>query len=247
MSHRSYGSVCWRTSVTVGSTAVPKSRRTIDVEPTSVPEKANRLRSRVRKAKGLPETAGLPKNLPPIALGRLRETFLVGIHLGRSPFMSVQPTCSPSSVHRVSGSRAATFRGSSANPSPAATLTILVADDSKTVRRLNERVLKEAGFQVLLAEDGRQAVDLALEHHPDLVVLDINMPELDGYGVCDELLAHEDWKKDTPFVFLTCAEAPHLNALGNDLGAFLPKPTQADLLLETVVSLLRKLRAKTRR
>ncbi|TWT88068.1 response regulator [Stieleria varia] len=123
---------------------------------------------------------------------------------------------------------------------------ILVADDSKTVRRLNERVLKQAGFDVLLAEDGRQAVEIALDQHPDLVVLDINMPELDGYGVCHELLAREDWSKDTPFIFLTCAEAPHLTALGNELGAFLPKPTQADVLLETVISLLTEFRRHRR-
>ena len=116
--------------------------------------------------------------------------------------------------------------------------TILIADDSLTVRRLNERALRRAGYNVVLAEDGRQAVNQALEHHPDLIVLDINMPELDGYGVCHELLAKPEWDGDTPVVFLTCAEEPHIAALGQELGAFLPKPTQAEQLIETIESLL---------
>ena len=124
--------------------------------------------------------------------------------------------------------------------------TILVADDSLTVRRLNERVLSRAGYQVLLAEDGRQAVNQAVEHRPDLIVLDINMPELDGYGVCHELLTRDDWDRSIPFIFLTCADAPHLAALGEELGAFLPKPTQADVLLQTVGSLLHELNLATK-
>lgn len=116
--------------------------------------------------------------------------------------------------------------------------TVLIADDSLTVRRLNQRVLSQAGFNVLLAEDGRKAVEMAVEHRPDLIVLDINMPELDGYGVCHELFSRDDWQRETPFVFLTCAEENHVAALGNELGAFLPKPTQTDVLLDTVQSLL---------
>lgn len=123
--------------------------------------------------------------------------------------------------------------------SPKPAKTVLIADDSLTVRRLNERALRRAGYNVLLAEDGRQAVNRALEHQPDLIVLDINMPELDGYGVCHELLAKQEWNRDTPVVFLTCAEEPHIAALGEELGAFLPKPTKAEDLIETIEGLLR--------
>ncbi len=117
--------------------------------------------------------------------------------------------------------------------------TVLVADDSRTVLRLIERTLTAAGFGVVLADDGRKAVQLALETKPDLVVLDINMPELDGYGVCHELLANSEWNTKTPVIFLTSANAPHLAMLGNQLGAFLSKPTEPDLLLETVCGLLK--------
>ena len=117
---------------------------------------------------------------------------------------------------------------------------ILVADDSRTVLRLTERTLQAAGYGVLLAEDGHQAIDVALSESPDLIVLDINMPGLDGYGVCHELLASGDWNKRTPFIFLTSADAPHLETLGNQLGAFLAKPTEPDALLETVETLIQR-------
>ena len=118
------------------------------------------------------------------------------------------------------------------------TKTILVADDSQTVLRLMERGLREAGYRVVLADDGRKAVSLALEEQPDLIVLDINMPELNGYGVCHELMVSRIWDEDTPVVFLTSADAPHLATLGDRLGAFLSKPTDPDLLLNTVENLL---------
>ncbi|MCC9600149.1 response regulator [Stieleria sp. JC731] len=122
--------------------------------------------------------------------------------------------------------------------SPQETHTVLVADDSMTVLRLIDRTLREAGYRVLLAEDGRQAVSCALTEHPDLVVLDINMPELDGYGVCHELLANPTWESRTPVIFLTSAEEPHLSVLGEELGAFLSKPTEPELLLKTVATLI---------
>lgn len=127
-------------------------------------------------------------------------------------------------------------------PAAVATQTrrILVADDSLTVLRLIDRTLRDSGYLVDLAEDGRKAVNLALRYRPDLIVLDINMPELDGYGVCHELLATRSWDAQTPVIFLTSADAPHLATLGNQLGAFLSKPTEPDLLLQTVDKLLKR-------
>ncbi len=121
---------------------------------------------------------------------------------------------------------------------PARERSVLVADDSLTVLRLIDRTLREAGYRVLLAEDGRQAVTCALAEQPDLVVLDINMPELDGYGVCHELFSNSNWDSNTPVIFLTCSDAPHLTVLGEELGAFLSKPTEPELLLETVAMLI---------
>ena len=118
--------------------------------------------------------------------------------------------------------------------------TILVADDSLTVLRLIDRTLRDSGYQVILADDGRKAVDIAIESQPDMIVLDINMPELDGYGVCHELLAHQRWDRSPPVVFLTRDDAPHLTTRGNQLGAFLSKPTEPDRLLATVGRLIRR-------
>ncbi|MCO8124665.1 response regulator [Stieleria sp. TO1_6] len=125
--------------------------------------------------------------------------------------------------------------------------TVLVADDSQTVLRLIGRTLRDAGYDVVLANDGRKAVQQALEQQPDLIVLDINMPELDGYGVCQELLASPNWDAQTPVIFLTSAEAPFLTTLGSHLGAFLSKPTESHVLLDCVAALLGRSRPSTRR
>ncbi len=115
---------------------------------------------------------------------------------------------------------------------------ILVADDSRTIRALVRRTLDGAGFDVTLAADGREAVQLARRDHPDLVVLDIQMPEMDGYTACEEILALPDRAPDLPIIFLTKDRAKHLDALGSELGAYLQKPVCEETLLATVRSLL---------
>lgn len=116
--------------------------------------------------------------------------------------------------------------------------TILVADDSVTVLRVLQRALKAAGYEVLLAENGRQTVDRALAERPDLIVLDIDMPELDGYQVCEELLSNAQWNGDTPVVFFTGCEEQNLETLGNLMGGFLSKPADPTQLIDTIESLL---------
>ncbi len=117
---------------------------------------------------------------------------------------------------------------------------ILVADDSRTIRALVCRTLTQAGFDVMLAADGLEAVQLARRDHPDLVILDIQMPEMDGYTACEQILALEDRQSELPIVFLTKDSAKHLNALGAQLGAYLPKPVEEETLLSTVRTLLHK-------
>jgi CheY-like chemotaxis protein len=115
---------------------------------------------------------------------------------------------------------------------------ILIADDSRTIRALVRRALGAAGFDVTLACDGKEAVELARRDHPDLVILDIQMPEMDGYTACDEILAMNDRGPDLPIIFLTKENAKHLDALGSELGAYLQKPVSDETLLSTVQSLL---------
>lgn len=115
---------------------------------------------------------------------------------------------------------------------------ILVADDSRTLRTLVRRILGEAGYAVALAADGREAVEVARRERPDLIVLDIHMPSMDGYEACHQLLGYGPPWSETPIIFLTHAEGPHLSALGSELGAYLRKPVKPDLLIPTVRRLL---------
>lgn len=117
---------------------------------------------------------------------------------------------------------------------------ILAADDSRTIRALVCRTLTAAGFDVTLACDGLEAVQFARRDHPDLVILDIQMPYMDGYMACEQILALEDRCADLPIIFLTKDTAQHLGALGEQLGAYLPKPVTEETLVETVRVLLQR-------
>ena len=117
---------------------------------------------------------------------------------------------------------------------------ILVADDSCTVRTVLRRILVAANYEVILATDGLEAIHLFASSRPDLVILDIQMPEMDGYSVCDEILAMNQNGDDLPIIFLTKDRANHLAALGRQLGAYLQKPVNDRTLLETVRSLLNR-------
>lgn len=111
---------------------------------------------------------------------------------------------------------------------------ILVADDSRAVRVCLERILKGAGYEVSVACDGSEAVRLAREVAPDLVILDIQMPEMDGYAACDQILQNAQ----LPVIFLTRSRASQLDVLGHQLGAYIPKPADDQKLLDTVRELL---------
>ncbi len=115
---------------------------------------------------------------------------------------------------------------------------ILVADDSRSVRAVLRRTLAAAGYDVILASDGLEAVRSAQRDHPDLVILDIQMPEMDGYTACEEILSLEESPAGLPIVFLTRDTAKHLNVLGTQLGAYLPKPVTDETLLSTISGLL---------
>ncbi|HBH73541.1 MAG TPA: DNA-binding response regulator, partial [Synechococcales bacterium UBA10510] len=77
--------------------------------------------------------------------------------------------------------------------------TILVVDDEASIRRILETRLTMIGYQVVTACDGDEALEVFHNIRPDLVVLDVMMPKLDGYGVCQELRK----ESDVPIVMLT--------------------------------------------
>jgi DNA-binding response OmpR family regulator len=104
-------------------------------------------------------------------------------------------------------------------------LKILVADDSTTVRRLVSARLTADGHTVLEAEDGEQAVALAVEERPDLVVLDKMMPKLDGFEVLRRL-REDPATEHVPIIMLTNrgGEDDVLAALGLGVEDYMPKP-----------------------
>ena len=83
------------------------------------------------------------------------------------------------------------------------TLTkVMVIDDSKTIRRTAETLLAKAGFTVITASDGFEALAKVVDHQPDIIFMDIMMPRLDGYQAC-ALIKNNDAFKNTPIIMLS--------------------------------------------
>ena len=119
---------------------------------------------------------------------------------------------------------------------------ILVVDDAKSIRETMQLQLLHAGYEVMLAEDAVVAGRLLLKERPDMVIVDVNMPYMDGYEFCAALKSDPE-TRDIPVVFLSASHdvadrAPEVGAV-----AFLHKPVLADRLL-AVVALARKPKPK---
>lgn len=119
--------------------------------------------------------------------------------------------------------------------------TILIIEDEPEMRRNLATILRLEKYRPLVAENGRVGVEAALKEAPDLILCDVMMPELDGYGVLKELRANAATGA-TPFIFLTAkGEKPDVRA-GMNLGAddYLTKPVaKADLLAAVRSRMLR--------
>ena len=116
--------------------------------------------------------------------------------------------------------------------------TILVADDEANIRELVTLYLEKEGFSVITASDGRAAVNSAREFQPDLIVLDLMMPELSGYEVCRELRRDSD----VPILMLTARGDDVDRIVGLELGAddYLGKPFHPRELTARVKAILRR-------
>jgi DNA-binding response OmpR family regulator len=117
--------------------------------------------------------------------------------------------------------------------------TILVVEDAREVLSVLERTLSDSGFTVLTATDGESGLELALDRRPDLVILDIGLPRLDGYDVARELRARAF---TNPLLMLTARGTISDKVEGFDAGAddYLAKPFSYDELLARVRALLRR-------
>ncbi|WP_421657991.1 hybrid sensor histidine kinase/response regulator [Leptothermofonsia sp. ETS-13] len=118
---------------------------------------------------------------------------------------------------------------------------ILVIEDEQPVRINIVAMLKAEGFQVILAEDGQIGVQLAQEHIPDLIICDITMPQLDGFGVL-EVLQQTPTTSTIPFIFLSAKSERSDFRRGMNLGAddYLTKPFTRTELLEAICTRLTK-------
>ena len=115
---------------------------------------------------------------------------------------------------------------------------ILVADDEQEIRNLLDHFLEGQGYEVVLASDGNQALKLAAEENPQLIILDIKMPGLDGLEVCKRLKEKEQTKL-IPVIVITGFEDNKMQAL--DIGAddFVNKPFDMAEIYSRVKSALR--------
>ncbi len=116
--------------------------------------------------------------------------------------------------------------------------TILVVDDKKELRVMVQSYLEEEGFRVVLASDGQEALFVARHERPDLIILDLMMPNMGGY---DFLKAHKR-EADTPIVILTARLEESDKILGLELGAddFVTKPFSMRELTARVRAVLRR-------
>ena len=114
---------------------------------------------------------------------------------------------------------------------------VMVIDDSNTIRRSAEIFLVQAGCQVVLAEDGFDALAKIADHHPDIVFCDIMMPRLDGYQTC-ALIKKNPRFGVTPVIMLSSKDGLFDRARGRMVGSdeYLTKPFTKDRLLKAVAT-----------
>ena len=120
-------------------------------------------------------------------------------------------------------------------PADPAAVKVLVIDDSNTIRRSAEIFLKQGGYEVLLAEDGFDALSKVNDHDPDLIFCDILMPRLDGYQTCAIIKRNAKFAA-VPVIMLSSKDGLFDKARGRMVGSqdYLTKPFTKDQLLQAV-------------
>jgi len=116
---------------------------------------------------------------------------------------------------------------------------VLVVDDSETIRTLLNGELTKRDFRVMVAENGIEGLDLAVDGTPDLIISDINMPEMDGWEFCWRVRKHEA-TRGIPFIFLTDRDEVSDRVRGLEIGAedYITKPFQIQDLVDRMQTVM---------
>ncbi|MFH1450288.1 MAG: response regulator [bacterium] len=119
--------------------------------------------------------------------------------------------------------------------------TILIVDDDLDLTEILKTVLQKKSYKTLIAENGFLALELAFNHNPSLILLDVMMPELDGFGVCQKL-RDNFYTSHIPIIMLTCREELESKVKGLTLGAddYVTKPFNFSELLARIKAVLRR-------
>jgi twitching motility two-component system response regulator PilG len=114
-------------------------------------------------------------------------------------------------------------------------LKVMVIDDSKTIRRTAETLLKKEGCEVFTANDGFEALSKIADHNPQIIFVDIMMPRLDGYQTC-ALIKHNQKFRSTPVIMLSSKDGLFDRARGRIVGSeqYLTKPFTKEELLGAI-------------
>ncbi|HYD88805.1 MAG TPA: response regulator [Vitreimonas sp.] len=113
--------------------------------------------------------------------------------------------------------------------------TILTVDDSRMMREMLLKVLRDAGFDVVQAEDGVAGLEALSACEPDVIITDINMPRMDGYGFINGVRS-EGRHRATPILVLSTESAPEKKQRAREAGAtgWIVKPFKAESLIEAI-------------
>jgi len=133
----------------------------------------------------------------------------------------------------------------SGRPSRGTALTILFVDDDADCRLIYATYLRTNGWVVFTADDGRGAIDKAMDLRPDAVVLDLSMPRVDGWTVLRELRG-SSWTADIPIVVLTATSSTREAAFEAGCNAYLAKPCPPQTLLLQLRGLFRSAATEVR-
>ena len=122
---------------------------------------------------------------------------------------------------------------------------ILIVDDSDTTLLMEEMLLKKQNFQVVKAHNGREAVEVAIRELPNLILMDVVMPVMDGFAACREMRRH-DKLQSVPIIMISSRGEPQSIESGFESGCndYLTKPIQSHEFLQIVDSYLAAEKAK---